>query len=110
MKKSIIMVCIFSVLLLIYNVVIADTSTYRSLRTTTQAVNHAVKSSIRASFRTYRLREELNLYQSPSASASVIKTLKKGTIIAPSGRSQGRWQEISDNQNNGWVYSYSAFQ
>jgi len=110
MKKNISILSISLIFLLANQLSVADAVSHSSLRSTTQAVKSAVTSSIRAAFKTYKLREELNLHNNPNPYAPIIKTLKKGTIIAPSGRSQGRWLEVSDNQNMGWVYSYSSFQ
>jgi len=53
---------------------------------------------------TFKVRKDVTMRRSPSASSSAVRELEKGMIVYPLGGKEGMWWEIEDqNGNVGWV-------
>lgn len=49
--------------------------------------------------------DNLNLRQKPGAQHKSLVVLKKGAIVAPTGKTSGRWREVKIGSLTGWVSS-----
>ena len=84
--------------------------THSSMRSSTNAINRAVKTSVRQALprkgeENYRTTANLNMRDQANSRAKVIRTLKRGASVKPLEEKSGVWWKVSTGKDQGWVHS-----